>query len=185
MTSEEEVPWKKSIARAMLEAEIMCGTVTEQSDAAILQLNNGEYQKYDKKRFKSNLRNLIGALKKRESLALFDNEAVANDRSLLPRPDATSSRNGLQYPFWDTSNARELLALDVGNNLHLTMKPKDLWNSRAEYKEFPREVFIKHIHQERAKRSKSLFWLKIEEQKKMKIKKNKKKCHMVQNYYHK
>lgn len=171
MTIEEEVPWKKSIARAMLEAEILCGTVTEQSDAAIVQLNNEEYQKYDKKRFKSNLRNLIGALKKRESLALFDNQAVANDRSLLPRQDATSSRNGLQYPFWDTSKAREYLALDVANNVHLTMKPMILWNSREEYKEFPPEVFAKHIHQERAKGRKSLFWLKIDEKKKKKNKK--------------
>lgn len=165
MTSKSELPWKNSIAKALLESEILNGTVTEQSDATIVQLSNEEYQKYDKKRFKVNLKNLINALKKKESLALFDDEAVANDRALLPRPEATSSRNGLQYPFWDTSNARELLALDITNNVHLTMKAIVLWNSRAEYKEFPREVFVKHIHQERAKRSKSLFWLKIEEKK--------------------
>ena len=38
------------------------------------------------------------------------------------------------------------------------MKPKDLWNMRMEYKDFPLSVFRKHVYQERMKQLAAPFW---------------------------
>lgn len=39
------------------------------------------------------------------------------------------------------------------------MKPLQLWESKAEYKEFPHEVFLGHIHQEKRAQREHGYWI--------------------------
>jgi hypothetical protein len=98
---------------------------------------------------------LFASIKRKEDCALFDSAAVESFRSLHPRNQATQ-RN---YPFWDTSEASRLLEKDIDDGLHVLMTPKELYNTRQEYKEFPLAVFRKHIHQARQAGVQSSYWM--------------------------
>jgi hypothetical protein len=149
------VPWQDSDAKKELALLILDGTVTANSDPNQVYNSSIEYQQYDIKNFKRNLKSLIHSLAKKEENALFDAAAVAHDRQLYPRPALTSGG----YPFWDTSEARVLLSADIDADLHLAMSPRDLWNSRDEYQVFPSHVFRQHIHQESVRRLAKGFFL--------------------------
>jgi hypothetical protein len=38
------------------------------------------------------------------------------------------------------------------------MKPKELWNTKKEYKDFPLDVFRNHIHQEKRFQHEGPYW---------------------------
>jgi hypothetical protein len=79
------------------------------------------------------------------SFATFDTAAMAHDRLLFPVP----THNHRGEPWWPGSEAQRLLALDVDDNKHITMKPRQLYNTRAEYYDnYPLQVFRDHIYQE-------------------------------------
>ena len=63
------------------------------------------------------------------------------------------------YPFWDTHEARVLLANDVRKGTSDKMFPKELWESRDEYLCFPLEVFRDHNYQERRKQREEPGWV--------------------------
>ena len=73
-----------------------------------------------------------------------DEEAFAHDRNLFP----IVTRNAQGLLRWGGSNAEELLRQDISNGRHHTLRPKQLHNSREEYKKFPLDRFREHIHQE-------------------------------------
>lgn len=148
-------PWQDSDAKKQLAMEILDGTVTSNSDPNQVYNSSIEYQQYDVKNFKRNLKSLIQALMKKEENALFDAAAVLHDRQLYPRPALTSRGE----PFWDTSEARVLLSADVDEDLDLTMPPRDLWNLRDAYQLFSLPTFRQHIGQERSGRRKKSFFL--------------------------
>lgn len=147
------VPWAQSDAKVMLTQAILEGTVTENSNLVELHASCNEYMEYEVARFKANCKNLIVALNSKEGRARFDSNAVAHDRALFPR--AALTLRGI--PFWDTSRAKVLLVADIDAKFDKGKTPKELWNERDEYKEFPLEVFRKHIDQERSKRKQSAF----------------------------
>ena len=39
------------------------------------------------------------------------------------------------------------------------MKPKELWNTRKEYKEFPLNVFRNHVNQEKRAQRETPYWI--------------------------
>lgn len=154
-------PWQYSHAKEILVQEIFEGKVTEQSNFDLVYDSNVEYQRYKRTNFKRNMKSLMKSLQSKEERAHFDGAAIAHDETLFPRPALTSGG----YPFWDTSVAKTLLEKDVDDGLDLQFEPIDLWNSQEAYKMFPFEVFGKHIHQERSKRTQSSYWHKRKEQK--------------------
>jgi hypothetical protein len=153
--AEKPEPWQYSHAKEVLDQYILEGKVTANSDPHTVYLMNEEFKQYDEKRFKSNLKSLLKSIEKKEALAKFDLEALAHDQAHFPRPETTVRG----YPFWDTSEARTLLAKDVDDDVDLTLTPRQLWNSREEYQAFPIVVFRQHIHQERYQREQSSYWL--------------------------
>jgi hypothetical protein len=40
-----------------------------------------------------------------------------------------------------------------------SMKPKELWKTRKEYKEFPLYVFRNHVHQEKRAQRETPYWI--------------------------
>ena len=81
---------------------------------------------------------------------------AAAERHLRNNPRSRLNQRG--YPHWDTHPAKSLLEKDVVNKMHQKMKPSQLRESRAAYKEFPADVFAKRVSREVYKQSAAQFW---------------------------
>ena len=151
-----DIPWKQSEAKKQLVEAILCGDVTTDSIWTEVYDSNPLYQAYPRKNFRINLKNLIKALEIRETRAEDDDLAFLYERIIHPRPPLTVRG----YPFWDTSPASTFLRDDIKHNVHLTMTTDEFWHWREAYQQFPREVFLKHIHQEVSGRRQTSYWIK-------------------------
>jgi hypothetical protein len=154
-SADKKVPWAESRAKEILTSEILEGNITDDSDWQDVYYSFAEYQKYEKQNFRSNMKNLLKALTKKENSALFDLQAVKDDRTCYPREEVTEQG----YPFWDTSEASKLLKVDFDKDIIKKQSLDELWNSREAYKMFPKEVFSKHIYQEKKNRLQKSYWL--------------------------
>jgi hypothetical protein len=172
MSKEEPEPWHYSQAKQMLTKDILDGIITSESDEHLVFLSRAEYQIYNEAKFTRNLKSLLTSLNAKQTNAAFDATAVAHDINLFPRPMLSS--NG--YPFWDTSEAKQLLLCDINNNVDLTMTKEAFHQSREAYKLFPFKVFNKHINQERSQRLQRSYWqFKKDETKRIKEEQRQKK----------
>jgi hypothetical protein len=167
-TNEDPEPWAKSEAKKMLELLILDGTVTEESDPNQVYNSQDEFQEYEIRNFKTNLRNLLATVRRNEERAQLDSTSVASFREINPRQEVT--RQG--YPYWDTSVARTMLSIDIDDGLNQTMTPSQLYNMREEYQAYPLDVFRKHIHQECNRRLKKSYGMFKQEKKEKKTRKN-------------
>ena len=78
----------------------------------------------------------------------IDCEAYGHDVALLAQ-----LREGLDMTTpWHKSDAKPLLEKDMDDAKHLEMKPKALYQTRIQYREFSLEEFRKRINQEKDKR---------------------------------
>lgn len=106
--------------------------------------------------FYQNFRTLRETRKKEHSRVIMSTAAMLHDRKLYP---VQRTHPGFPYPRWDQHAAMSLLKEDIDNGKNLLLKPKQLWESRPEYKEFPLNVFRKHIYQEVTARKERSYWL--------------------------
>ena len=60
---------------------------------------------------------------------------------------------------WHGSAAERLLKIDIKNLLHKSMKPKQLYHTRDEYKQFDLETFRGHLYQEYRSNKESNYWI--------------------------
>lgn len=155
---DEEIPWAKSKAKEFLTILIMDGSIDESTYYLDVYNSNLEYQKYPKENFRTNLKNLISSLKKKEQWAAYDHRAILSDSIRFPRPPVTSRG----HKYWDTSKAAKLLKTDIDKKVNKTMSMKEFHESDEAYLEFHYDVFRKHVHQEINSRLKKSFWLKKE-----------------------
>jgi hypothetical protein len=146
------IPWTKSNAKELLRQDIIDDKVPAHWPAHMVQKMRPEYQEYDLKNFGPNLNTLRDAVRKDYNRMLADCEYYGHDLALLKdKPPKARA-----YPNWHQSSARLLLKSDTKVGKHKAMKPKELHMTKAEYQEFPLEVFRKHIYQdvdERASRA--------------------------------
>jgi hypothetical protein len=155
---DEEIPWAKSKAKEFLTILIMDGEINESTYYLSVYNSNLEYQKYPKENFRTNLKNLIAALRKKETCADYDHRALISDQIRFPRPQVTSRG----HAFWDTSKAAALLKKDIEQKVHEAMSMRNFHESNEAYLEFHYDVFRKHVHQEINSLLKKSFWLKKE-----------------------
>lgn len=153
---DKEIPWAQSKAKEILTILIMSGEINESTYYAEVYDSDPEYQKYPKENFRTNLKNLIAALRKKEKWAAYDHHALISDQIRFPRPQVTSRG----HAFWDTSKAAELLKIDIEQKVNETMSMQDFHESNEAYLEFHYDVFRKHVHQEINSRLKKSFWIK-------------------------
>jgi hypothetical protein len=82
-------------------------------------------------------RDRLGALRRqiieKKDRSITDSAALAHDRQI--HPDATHNHRG--EPRWEGSEAERLLRLDMDEDKHKSMKPKNVFLSRTEYQDFP------------------------------------------------
>jgi hypothetical protein len=158
----DEIPWAKSKAKEFLMILIMDGEIDESTYYAdVLYDSNHEYQKYPKENFRTNLKNLIASLRKKEKWAAYDHRALISDQIRFPRPQVTSRG----HAFWDTSRAATLLKKDIEHKVNESMNMRNFHESNDAYLEFHYDVFRKHVHQEINSLMKKSFWLKKESKK--------------------
>ena len=94
--------------------------------------------------FGTRLRSLKLIVSEGKKRAVTDAKHFEAYRQVHPRP-ATDRRGD---PFWDGSQAQEMLNVDMNNNKHKTMTPRQLYDSKELYQQWSLEVFRGHIHQE-------------------------------------
>jgi hypothetical protein len=117
-------------------------------------LSHAEFQKYDLSKFNTYNTKMKKLTEKRKEL--IHEEEASYHRDMLKLPKMRETNRG--YPFWNTHIASDLLEQDEENGIATQMKPKQLWASRAEYRDFPLSVFRKHIYQLRTKKLAAPYW---------------------------
>jgi len=105
-----------------------------------------DFKKYDKEMVKLTAKLMK---KRREENDVFEQHFQSKPHSII---------NDRGEPFWYNHPAKSLLAEDVKSGLADKMPPKELRESREEYKAFKLETFRKHIYQEEGKQRASPFW---------------------------
>jgi hypothetical protein len=136
-------PWKTSKAKETLKLLLENDTDGEihSMDAAAVQMLSSLFEDYNSTNFKTNLKNL------KESI-MTEKAAVKSDEEFLLRDKVIVESKELYYPPWEKSEAKRLLRKDIQDKKHENTKPKQLWETRSEYRMFEGKVFGKHIHQE-------------------------------------
>ena len=122
----------------------MDGEINESTSYAEVYYSDLEYQKYPKENFRTNLKNLIAALRKKEKWAEYDHRAIISDQIRFPRREVTSRG----HKYWDTSEAAKLLKIDIEQKVNKTMSMRNFHESNEAYLEFDYNVFRKHVHQQ-------------------------------------
>ena len=142
------VTWNKSKAKRLLEQDLAMGAISlcgREMGTYEVYISRPEYAAYSLDLFTRRLASLRKTAKGQNARRAADAIAYANDRQL--RPQETHNPNGV--PRWEGSDAERLLKEDITANLHLQMKPKDLYKTRPEYCDvFTLDQFRGHIAQE-------------------------------------
>jgi hypothetical protein len=153
--NEVEVPWQDSRAKQKLTKDILGGKVPpEWMPMQVFAMRPELYKPY-KKNFGANLRRLQWSLKDQQDRADEDDAAVRHDLELFPWPE----HDPRGYPLWNESLAQRLLKEDISAGKHKELKPKELQQTRDEYKPYPLKVFSDHIIQEKDSRLGKSYWL--------------------------
>lgn len=144
--------WRTSAAKALLRDDIITGRVLPNMNAAQVYQMRPEFQKFPMKRFTPNLQNLRSVIARDYSRMCRDCEYYGHDIGLLL---GIRKDEPLRQILWHKSEAKPLLEQDIKNNVHLKMMedgkkimPKQIYQTRVEYRAFPLAVLRNHIYQE-------------------------------------
>jgi hypothetical protein len=140
----ETVAWKKSIAKKLLAIDIISGAIPDDMHWTDVYWQRPEFVVTKRRLFCSRLTTLRKSILHDKTTATIEEIALAHDRALFPAP----THNYRNEPRWEGSEAQRLLKEDVSANRHAATPPKQLYNSRPEYQDYPLKVFREHIYQE-------------------------------------
>jgi hypothetical protein len=104
----------------------------------------GGTNKDEFKKFSARLRSARKQVKQSMKRASDDSIALAHDRAIYPK----NAIDQCNRPRWEGSMAQQLLQNDVATNHCQELIPKELYQSREEYRVFSLKVFRGHVHQE-------------------------------------
>lgn len=149
--------WKTSEAKALLTKLLL------DRDSDVHKMSPEEIHKsdplflaYPLDRFKQNVKNLKKSITRRKKIIQEEESAFQADSKAFPREQKTSRG----YPFWDSHPASTLMERDIKNGKKENKKPKEFWQSRREYREFPLEVFRWHMYQVLRENREGPYWIK-------------------------
>jgi transcriptional regulator with XRE-family HTH domain len=166
----EKVAWRSSYAKELLRQDILNNIVAledDDTDPVAIFYMRPEFAKFGLKTFGNRLKELRKQIKKDQGRS--ESDLGAYQDFMMRHKPATHTFYG--YQQWENSEGQELLRKDMDDKLHeagigKTFATKeDFYMSRAEYRQYPMNVFIQHIHQEVALR-KHLFTEKQRRRKK-------------------
>ena len=137
--------WEKSRAKQLLSQDIITGKIPNTMTARqVYEMRKSEYEKWPFKKFSSNFYNLRKSVAKLYQRMQVDVEAYGH--GLAIRKAQLSNEPPKTTP-WHKSNAKNLLKQDVLAGKHSGLKPKELQQTRDEYKAFDLKVFRDQIYQ--------------------------------------
>ena len=146
-TQKKKAPkWADSEAKKILKQDIIQLEVTDASDPEEVYKMHPEYSQFEYSNFKTNLANLIEKVLSDFERMRTDCEFFGHDLAVLA---VYRENHPLERTPWHKSEAKPLLEQDMNLGKHLTMTPKELFQTRIQYREFSLEEFRKHIHQEK------------------------------------
>jgi hypothetical protein len=160
------IKWMKSPAREILIEDLQPGGPLYEKDDVSAEVAFGFYTTLPEfcgvgfPQFKDRLKDHRKQGNAKSRVSHEEMLAFAHDRALHPR-QKTNERGELVF---DLSAAKLLLREDVRNQLHTTMQPFELQQTRPEYMDFKRDIFRRRIYQE-VRLQKYFFYL-VEEQNK-------------------
>ena len=144
---EEEIPWSESDAKMIHEQDLASGVIpldSKEMEPRIVYQQWPEFAEYPYKHFCNCLNYLQKKTGVGENHASVDSDALAHDWKIHPK----KPKNHRNEPRWEGSKAKWCLKCDIDEGKHNSLEPKDLYGTRKEYQNYPRDVFWKHIHQE-------------------------------------
>lgn len=150
-------PWRTSRAKAKLQCLLLDkSSHIHEAGLTVEQIHSSDplFAKYAIQNFKTNYRNLKQSIEMEWTCIQFDGLSIQKDKDAFPRQPLTQRG----YPFWDTHQAKTLLAEDVKQGRAKDMKPNSLRNTQTCYQDFPAPVFTKHVHQEIRRQREAVAW---------------------------
>jgi hypothetical protein len=160
------VKWRKHPAREIILEDLNYGgwlhdELKEDGDlnlAMVFTIYNHKhpevFNEIDFSQFKARMEDYMTTNKERRERSNMQHQWMMNDRKLHPR----QSRNDRGELVFDLHPAKQLLREDVKAGAHVGMAPKQFQETRAEYREFDRDIFRQRIYQEE-RYQKYLNWL--------------------------
>jgi len=140
--------WLHSEGRKLLFEDLRTGKIPldyRQMSAAVAFQLHPEFAEHDgANKFAGRLSRARTNVKKKRETGAAEMALLAADRLVCPKP----THNHRGEPRWEGSAAEAFLKQDVANNKHELMTPKELFDSRPEYKDWSRKVIRKHVEQE-------------------------------------
>lgn len=103
-----------------------------------------EFEKVEFGQFKERLRDHRKQVKENLKKSKEDETLMLEDRKIFPK----QSTNEDGMPKWAMHRAKKLLEEDIAAKKHLAMNPRQLRETRTEYREFNLNVFRPHIYQQ-------------------------------------
>jgi hypothetical protein len=110
-----------------------------------------EYSEFEFANFKTNMENLVEKI-------LCEFERMRSDCEYYGHDVALLADYRVHHPLpktpWHKPEAKPLLEKDMNDGKHETMKPKELYKTRIQYREFSLKEFRKRVYQEKTKKEK-------------------------------
>ena len=147
------IDWRKSAAKEILLQDLETGGWLDAIDnvldkaPVIFQVYKHTYEEYEKvvyDQFEARLKDYVRDKSKIKERSNEEEKWMREDRKLRPR----QTHNQRGEPVFDMDYAKHVLREDVKNNVHLKMKPKELWGSKTPYQKFKPDIFRQRIYQE-------------------------------------
>eukprot|EP00980_Cylindrotheca_fusiformis_P016651 scaffold4993_cov73-Cylindrotheca_fusiformis.AAC.3 len=143
--------WANSHARRLLYDDVRKGVVQiDENGTPLMPLEDiysmrPEYSEYDHSKFSDRLKGIIGIVRKMESRAEEDYEALRQYKESYP----VSYMNWKGYIQWQGSESQRLALIDLEAKQHITLGYRQLYEKRPEYyNEFPFDSFRDKCRQE-------------------------------------
>lgn len=145
--SKNNSTWRTSEAKKLLEQYLRDGTIPlsgrEMGSQEVYRFHPS-FAEYPYESFPKRLAKLRSEARTKTRSANSEIDALNQDRAHFPVQ--AESANGILR--WEGSDAEALLKLDVANQLHEKMTPRELYHSREVYQLYKLKKFRGHIHQE-------------------------------------
>ena len=125
------------------------GTGIEEMSPETIWQSHAAFRCYDFESFRGYLKNMQALTKKHRKIVAQDEADFQHDMELI------TEKSGL---IWYKHPAKELLKEDVASGMASSMKPRELRETRPEYREFSVTKFCKEVHHEKQRQRAKPFW---------------------------
>jgi hypothetical protein len=150
--------WRNCRAKKLLVQDLAHGRIplsANEMRAEVAHRQRPEYEEVDFEKFKRNFESLRKSISQQKAQATRDSEGLTRDRqrraaaaAAAAAPAAAAAAGETQPAAWHRSDAQMQLRSDMQQNLHISMKKKDLWQSQPNYEQFDLRTFRNHIYKE-------------------------------------